>query len=475
MSAGEGNQDRDPRGMRAAAPRTRRAVIVHMAAVAGMGVLATGAAACGAGGGTGGVASERLGAQGFTFKAPVAVTYWQSLGGSAEEAQTKMTADFAAQRSDIRVTMENAGGYEPASQKLVTAMAGGTPPDVVMLTVDQHMPAFARQGALHPLDEYAKGDKSAQFEKYAAGFIKNGTINGKLYQLPLARSTPVVYFNRDHFRSAGMPEQAPETWPQMIDIGQRLVRAGVAQPDNADGSRAAFHSNPWWWPFQSMVWTFGGKYSDEKFTPAMAQTETIQAMEFLADLVTRHKVSRPYKGRGPEAQQAFREGRISMFNGSTAGLAGITQQSPFRLGVAFMPGHKARAVPSGGSGMSVLASIATEKKEAGWEYMKFMTNTRNTVYFSQASGYMVVRTDAQQLPEFQKYLAENPNANVTFDQMQHVRTQDSIVEVPQGTVTIEAAMEKVLFNQVAPKAAFEDLQRELAVLAERAGVAKPAA
>jgi sn-glycerol 3-phosphate transport system substrate-binding protein len=459
-----------PRVTRGTERQTRRALVARHTAL--FGALAYGVAACGADQG-GGARSERLGAQGFTFKTPVAITYWNSLGGSAEEAQAKLTSDFAAQRSDIRVTMENAGGYEPASQKLVTAMAGGTPPDVVMLTVDQHMPAFSRQGALHPLDEYAKSDKSAQFDKYAAGFIKNGTINGKLYQLPLARSTPVVYFNRDHFRSAGMPEQAPETWPQMVEIGQRLVRAGVAQPDTSDGSRAAFHSNPWWWPFQSMVWTFGGRYSDEKFTPTVAQPETVQALEFLAEMVTRHKMSRPYKGRGPEAQKAFREGQISMWNGSTASLAGVTESSPFRLGVAFMPGHKARAVPSGGSGLSVLASIVTEKKEAGWEYMKHMTSTPSTVVFSQASGYMVVRTDAQQLPAFQQYVKDNPNARVTFDQMQYVRTQDSIVEVPQGTVTIEAAMDRVLFGQMAPKAAFEDLQRELAVLAERAGVAKP--
>ena len=455
--------------MRTGNSGTRRAVTKGL--VAALSVLAGGAAACGAERAAG-TKYERLGAQGFTFKSPVAITYWQSLGGPSEQAQVKFTDEFNAQRADVRVTMENAGTYEPASQKLVTALAGGTPPDVVMLTVDQHMPAFGRQGALQPLDDYVKADKSAQFETYAPGFIKNGTVGGKLYQLPLARSTPVVYFNRDHFRSAGLPEQAPETWPQIVDVGQRLVRAGVAQVDSADGARAAIHASPWWWPFQSMVWTFGGRYSDDKFAPALTQTETVQAMEFLSDLVHRHKVARAYRGRGPAAQAAFRGGQISMFIGSTAGLAGITAASPFQLGVSFMPGHKARAVPSGGSGMSIIGGVSEEKKDAGWEYMKHMTSTPNTVAFSQASGYMVVRTDAQKQPEFQKFLADNPNAKVTFDQMQHVRTQDSIVEVPQGTVTIEAAMEKVLFDQVAAKAAFDELQRELAVLAERAGVAK---
>ena len=87
-------------------------------------------------------------------------------------------------------------------------------------------------------------------------------------------------------------------------------------------------------------------------------------------------------------------------------------------------------MPGGGSGISIINSIPAEKKEAGWEFMKFVTSTPNTVYFSQKTGYMVVRTDAEKNPEFQDYLKEDPNARVTFDQMQYVRTRDSIAGVP---------------------------------------------
>jgi hypothetical protein len=80
----------------------------------------------------------------------------------------------------------------------------------------------------------------------------------------------------------------------------------------------------------------------------------------------------------------------------------------------------------------------------------------------------VVRTDAASLPEFQKHLAENPNAKVTFDQMQYVRTQDSIAEVPRATATIEEHMGQVLFDQKPARTVFEELQRQLTVLAQDA-------
>jgi sn-glycerol 3-phosphate transport system substrate-binding protein len=326
------------------------------------------------------------------------------------------------------------------------------------------MPAFARQGALLPLDEFAKSDKSAQMDKYAPGFIKNGTKEGKLYQIPLARSTPLLYFNKDHFKAAGLPETAPSTWDQLIEVGQKLTRSGMLQPANDEPRTRAVSAISYWWAFQSMVWAFGGKYSDDKFNPAVTQTETVQALEFLSDMVKRHQVARAYKTAGA-AQTAFTQGQLSMTIESTANLTQNEKAVPFRLGVGFLPMKKERAVPGGGSGLTILGMIPREKQEAGWEFTKFVTNTPNTIYFSQQTGYMVVRTDAAEQPEYKKFLADNPNAKVTFDQMQYVRTQDSIVEVPQVTPAIEAHMWQVLGEDKTPRAVMEELARQMTTLA----------
>ena len=131
-----------------------------------------------------------------------------------------------------------------------------------------------------------------------------------------------------------------------------------------------------------------------------------------------------------------------------------------------MPQQKQRAVPGGGAGLSIINSIPVEKKEAGWEFMKFVTTTPNTVYFSKMTGYMVVRTDAEKNPEFQQYLKESPNAKVTFDQMQYVRTQDSIGEAPGAPAAIEDAIREVTVDGKNVKAVLEELQRKLTTLAQ---------
>lgn len=440
--------------------KTRRNVLGAVTAAGGA-LLAT---ACGAGTQQGAGSDTAVGVNGFSFKQPVAVQYWKSLEGPRHDAQVKLTDDFNAKRSDVKVALEHVGAYALAAEKLTAALAANTPPDVMLLTVDQHMPAFARQGALLPLDEFAKSDKSAQFDKYAPGFIKNGTVAGKLYQIPFARSTPLLYFNKDHFKAAGLPETAPSTWDQLVEVGQKLTRAGVLQPASDEPHTRAMSAVSYWWSFQSMLWAFGGKYSDDKFNPAVAQTESVQALEFLSDTVKRHQVARAYKTAGA-AQTAFLQGQLSIEIQSTANLTQIMQGAPFRVGAAFLPMKKERAVPGGGAGLTIINSIPREKKEAGWEFMKFVTTTPNTIYFSQQTGYMVVRTDAGDQPEYKKFLADNPNAKVTFDQMQYVRTQDSIVEVPQVTPAIEAQMWQVLGEDKAPRPVMEELARQMTNLA----------
>jgi sn-glycerol 3-phosphate transport system substrate-binding protein len=435
-------------------------------------LLATALAACaGAGQGTGvgggPPASPRLGANGYAFKEPVQLTYWKSLEGPRHDAQVKLTDDFNASRSDVKVSLEHVGAYAQAAEKLTAVLAANTPPDVMLLTVDTFMPGFARLGALHPLDEFAKADRSARMDTYVQGFLKNGTINGKLYQVPLARSTPVLYFNKDHFRTAGLPETAPNTWDQVADAAQKLTRSGALQPDSADGSRLAFPVAGYWWTFQAATWAFGGRLSDDKFAPTVTQNETVQAMTFLADLVQRNRVARAYKTVGPTST-AFQQGQLSFLVESTAVLSEVQSKTSARVGAAFMPQQKQRAVPGGGSGLSIINSIPAEKKEAGWEFMKFVTSTPNTVYFSKATGYMVVRADAEKNQEFQDYLKEVPNAKVTFDQMQYVRTQDSIGEVPGAPAAIEDSIRAVMVDGKNVKMVMDELQRTLTNLAQQA-------
>ena len=73
-----------------------------------------------------------------------------------------------------------------------------------------------------------------------------------------------------------------------------------------------------------------------------------------------------------------------------------------------------------------------------------MTNPENTVYFSQNTGYMPVRTSAVELPDEKKYLDEHPNFLTAVNQLEHTQKQDAgRVFVQGGGQRIGAALDKI--------------------------------
>src|SRR5215216_2465228 len=154
--------DQAPTPATTIAPITRRTALATTAVLFG-----AVSAACGTAG-TGGSASTstNLGPNGYAFKSPVQLTYWKSLEGPRHDAQVKLTDDFNASRSDVKVNLEHVGNYDQAAQKLTAVLAANTPPDVMLMTVDSYLPGFARMGALQALDDYARTDKSARMDTF---------------------------------------------------------------------------------------------------------------------------------------------------------------------------------------------------------------------------------------------------------------------------------------------------------------------
>mgnify|MGYP002653045258 CR=1 FL=1 len=80
----------------------------------------------------------------------------------------------------------------------------------------------------------------------------------------------------------------------------------------------------------------------------------------------------------------------------------------------------------GGAGLAIPNGISDERKLTAAKFIDFMTNTDNTITFTQATGYMPVRKDAMEKPEEKKFLEENPNAMTAIKQLnENTQPQDA--------------------------------------------------
>ena len=82
----------------------------------------------------------------------------------------------------------------------------------------------------------------------------------------------------------------------------------------------------------------------------------------------------------------------------------------------YLPGPGPSAA-TGGAGLAVPNGISDTRKKNAVKFIDFITNTENTIKFSQETGYMPVRKDALEDPEERKFLDENPNAETAIKQL----------------------------------------------------------
>ena len=261
----------------------------------------------------------------------------------------------------MQVTLEHVGVYAQAAEKLTAVLAANTPPDVMMLTVDTFMPGCApgrrTPGRLH------QGRQERQFETYVPGLSRTGRSTASSFSSrwpaapPCSTSTRPLPCRRAARDGAG-------------HVGPAAGHGAEADPRGSDGGgqrgrvKLAVPVAGYWWTFQAATWAFGGPPFGRQVRAHGDQNETVQAMQFLQDLVQRHRVARLPHGR---ALQHRLPARTAVFPGGVDRGVDADRGAHVRpRGRAFMPMQKQRAVPGGVPGSpSSTASRWRRRRPAG--------------------------------------------------------------------------------------------------------------
>jgi multiple sugar transport system substrate-binding protein len=105
------------------------------------------------------------------------------------------------------------------------AIAGGEQKDVVVIPNPMIQQQWATQGAIVPLDEYAK-KAGVDFEKEYGPYAENAMNNGNYYIVPQNKTSWVLYYNKDIFDKAGVayPDPiTPMTWDEYRELAKKVT------------------------------------------------------------------------------------------------------------------------------------------------------------------------------------------------------------------------------------------------------------
>ncbi len=410
---------------------SRRGLLKAMSAGAGMAALAACAPAPTTTSGNESVAGPA--------SEPVTLLLWSSYTGRNGEAEQALVDKFNEEMGDrdLQVDYQVQGNYEETAQKVTAALQAQDAPDVALLS-DVWWFKFYLNQTLAPLNDLLES-QNVDVTDYHDPLIQEGLRQGVYWWIPFARSTPLFYYNKELFDAAGLPDRGPETWDEFNQWAPDLVSADGDEPEVAafvHPDSASYIA----WLFQGVAWQFGGAYSNPDFTMRMTEDNTVDAGRFYHDTVHAYGWARPSKSIGED----FLNGFSASMMASTGSMGGLRQNAEFEFGTAFLPEQDYFGCCTGGAGLSILNTTDAEKLPLAMDYIAYVSNPENTVFWSKSTGYMPVRKSAATSAEMTSYYEEFPQFKTAVDQLELTRPQDSArVWVPNGDQIIGKGLERV--------------------------------
>ena len=211
------------------APRRKFLCIAAAAVASSVAVAGCGGGSTPSSGGSPSGASSSSGSAGHSLDGQSFTILGQWTGGeqAAFEAVIKQFDDKTGATGHYTPA---AGGNEAGV--LGTKVAGGTPPDIAILSLPGAIAQYASSSKIFPV---STATQQVVGQNFASEWGKLGSYQGKMYCVPVdASNKSTVWYNNDLFKTAGI-SSTPQTWPDLIKDAKTLSASGVSVPVSVGG------------------------------------------------------------------------------------------------------------------------------------------------------------------------------------------------------------------------------------------------
>ncbi|GAA3634934.1 ABC transporter substrate-binding protein [Microbacterium awajiense] len=252
-------------------------------AVAAVGALALGMAACsGSGAGSGGEASvdpEDVSGD-ITLLTPI----FEGTAGQ-QLLEDELLPQFYEQYPNVTVEVDYTT-YGNLNEKLTTSVASGLVPDVMMMGVGW-IEGFADKGVLADLGGLGLTEDILK-ETYSERIVEAGMWDGDVYAVPIMLDTRFGVARMDILEEAGY-DAPPSSWEELIEIAQATtVRASNGSLERAGFDMLSLDARQ---AFEVMLFSADGAlFNDDATEPLFNEQPGVDALSLMSDLINVYEV-----------------------------------------------------------------------------------------------------------------------------------------------------------------------------------------
>jgi multiple sugar transport system substrate-binding protein len=368
--------------------------------------------------------------------------------------------------------------------KVLTAIAGGDPPDAFSLR-RADMPSFVAKDALLPMDDLLKRDNINLDQLLYPSEAYHCRYEGTTYSLAQAIGGGffILYRGKDAYRKAGLdPETSPKTWKELADAHGKLtqMKDGAIEKLGIDIHMATDES----YGFDGWLYTNNGKLlSDDGKSPAFNSPEGLATLEWMVQF---HQAQggwskvRDFTGgdnKDPgKVRPMFYEGLLGLYNHNVSNPFQFSTERPeFQWGAGLIPYNdanpqaKSTSYDLGGWGTSI--PKGSKNVDAAWEWVKWNTIGPGNEAFLRAQGRpSPVRAHTEAYGKDPAVLKVNPDWKVFEETLANTVAMPKTAAWSQLRDAMAKRVEQALLGQLSPKEALATAEREVQqALARAAG------
>ena len=401
-------------------------------------------------------------------KQPTEIHWWHAMRSARGEVANAMIKAFNESQSEYKVIGTFKGNYDETLNAGVAAFRAKKQPHIIQV-FEVGTQTMMLSGVVYPVHKLMKDagldvDWSAYLQPVLSYYMD---ANGDLASMPFNSSTPIMYYNVDQFKKAGiapLSKTEPVTWDEMGEITAKLVKSGVK-----GGLVTAWQS---WTQVENFSAIHDVAFASKADGYEGLDTEltinnptVVKHIERLAEWSKdRRFVYGGQKYQGPKSE--FIAGNAGIYIDSISGIAKLKKAvKDFKWDVAPLPVEASMKKPQnsiiGGASLWVFKGKKKKEYEGVAAFLKFLAGNEMQVFWHKETGYFPITVDAYKALKAEGYYDANPYQEVGIQQLMRAQPTKNSRGLRLGYFVqirniINEELEMVWNGEKAPQKAMDD-------------------
>ncbi|CBI76761.1 glycerol-3-phosphate-binding periplasmic protein [Bartonella clarridgeiae 73] len=399
------------------------------------------------------------------------ISFWHSMSGDLGKQTENLINDFNTSQSDYKIVPSFRGEYEESMVSLIAAFRGKQQPVLAQIYEVGTGTMMAAKSAIYPLYQLM-ADTKQEFDTLdylpaISGYYSDA--QGRMFSMPFNVSAPILFYNKDIFKKAGLdPEQPPKTWKDIEDFSRKILdnkaaSCGFTMTYAAQWigmeNFSAFHNIPIGTkrngldgldteltlngPLQIRMWTDLKRWSDQSI----------------------------FRYGGPagalDSVPMFMAQSCAILIQSSGSRGGVLSEAQFNVGFGILPYYAdVKDAPQnsiiGGASIWTLKGHTPKEYAGAAAFLKFLSQANNQAKWHQKTGYLPITKAAYELSLEQNFYDKNPGADIAIQQINlNPPTENSkgirFGSLPQIRSILDQELEAVLNGSKSPKEGLDEV------------------